>query len=62
MAKFKKLSKSFFEKERPVAPKNSLKDVIPFRFSNDEKVKKGDYKNKKIIKLTSIGYLDKKIS
>ena len=53
MAKFKKLSKSFFEKERPIAPKNSLKDVIPFRFSNDEKVKKGDYKNKKIIKLTS---------
>ncbi len=47
----KELPKSFFEKVRPVAPRDSLKNIIPFKFTNDEKVKKGNYKNQKIIKL-----------
>ena len=55
MEKNKKLSKSFFEKERPIASKNSLKDIIPFQFSNNNEVKKGIYKNEKIIKLSKKG-------
>ena len=46
-----KLSKSFFEKERPIASNDSLKNVIPFIFTNNEEVKKGKYKDKKIISL-----------
>ncbi len=46
-----KLPKSFFEKVRPEAPKDSLKSVLPFKFTNDKEVKKGKYKNKTIIKL-----------
>ena len=46
-----KLPKSFFEKVRPVAPKDSLRDVLPFKFNNDEEIKTGKYKDKKIIKL-----------
>ena len=45
------LPKSFFEKERPLAPKDSLKDIIPFKFSNEKDIKNGMYKNQKIIKL-----------
>ena len=48
METIKKLPISFFEKSRPNAPKDSLKDVIPFKFSNND-VKKGKYKNKVVI-------------
>ena len=33
MEKLKKLSIGFFEKPRPTAPKNSLKDIIPIKWS-----------------------------
>lgn len=33
MEKLKKMSISFFEKPRPNAPKNSLKDIIPIKWS-----------------------------
>lgn len=35
MEKLKKLPLSFFEKPRPNAPKNSLKDIIPIEWSKE---------------------------
>lgn len=48
----KGLPKSFFEKPRTIASKDSLKDIIPFVFTDDEKVRKGKYKKQTIINLT----------
>lgn len=45
----KKLPKNFFEKERQLAPKDSLKEIIPFKFSNNEDIKKGKYKDKILV-------------
>ena len=52
METIKKLSLSFFEKSRPNAPKDSLKDVIPFNWSNKKEILKGKYSEDKIIKLS----------
>ncbi len=35
MEKMRKLPLNFFEKSRPSAPKNSLKDIIPIKWSDD---------------------------
>lgn len=35
MENLKKLPLSFFEKPRPSAPKNSLKDIIPIKWSKE---------------------------
>lgn len=43
------LPKKFFEKERP--QKDLLKHIIPFKFTNDENVRKGKYKDKVLITL-----------
>lgn len=51
MEKKIKLPKKFFEKARPVASNDSLNDVLPFKFTNDDEVKQGKRKNKKIINL-----------
>lgn len=48
----KKLPTNFFEKSRPNAPKNSLKKVTPFKWSNEQDILKGKYKDKKIITLS----------
>lgn len=53
--KIKKIPKSFFEKSRPEAQNKSLKDIVPFKFSNDKEVKKGKYKNKIIITTNTKG-------
>ena len=47
----KRLPKSFFEKSRPNAPKNSLDEIIPFKWSNEKEIINGKFKNKVIIKL-----------
>ena len=46
-----KFSKDFFEQPRPETPKNNLKKLKPFKFSNDKKVLSGKYKNSKLITL-----------
>ena len=47
----KRLPKSFFEKSRPNAPKNSLDEIIPFKWSNEKEIINGKFKDKVIIKL-----------
>lgn len=43
----KKLDKSFFEKERENAPKNTLKkDVVPLELENEKELLKGEKKIK----------------
>ena len=51
MSILKRLSLNFFEKSRPNAPKNSLKKIKPFEWSNEKEVLSSKYKNDKIIKL-----------
>lgn len=48
METIKKLPLSFFEKSRPNAPRNSLKDIKPFSWSNEKEIFSGK-KSKKII-------------
>ena len=41
------INKKFFEKERPNAPKNTLKkDVVPLNLKNEKELLKGDKKIK----------------
>lgn len=47
----KELPLSFFEKPRQNAPKNSLKDVIPFKWSNEKEILNGKNKDKVIVEL-----------
>lgn len=52
MELFKKLPTSFFEKSRPNAPKDSLKKVKSFEWSNEKEVLDRKYRNKKIIEIS----------
>ena len=47
----KKLPLSFFEKSRPNAPKNTLKDTAPFKWSNEKEILSGKKKEETIIEL-----------
>ncbi len=51
METMKKLPLSFFEKSRPNAPRNSLKDVIPFKWSNEKEILSGKHTKEKIVEL-----------
>lgn len=51
MESLKKLPINFFEKSRPNAPKNSLDNVIPFKWSDEKGILKGNYKGKKVVTL-----------
>ena len=44
MNKIKGLSKSFFEKGRPNTPKDSLLEIIPFKWSNEKEIIEGKKK------------------
>lgn len=48
----KKISLDFFQKSRPNTSKESLKKIIPFKWSNEKEILSGKYKDRKIIKLT----------
>lgn len=47
----KELPLSFFEKTRQNAPKNSPKDVIPFKWTNEKEILSGKNKEKVIVEL-----------
>ena len=51
MDTIKRLPLSFFEKTRPNAPKNSLKDIVPFKWSNEKEILSGQKKKQVIVKL-----------
>lgn len=51
MESMNKLPLSFFEKSRPNAPKDSLKDVFPFKWSNEKKILSGKQAKEKIVGL-----------
>lgn len=55
MDKMKSLPKDFFCIQRPNVTKAKDEDkIIPFEFPDNEKVKKGKYKNKVILKSGNI--------
>jgi len=51
METIKGLPLNFFEKSRPNAPKNSLKDVIPFKWSNEKEILSGKKKGQVVVEL-----------
>lgn len=53
METIKKLPLSFFEKSRPNAPKKIKRDdeIIPFKWSNENEILSGKYKNDTIVEL-----------
>ena len=51
--KQKTLPISFFEKKRPEAPRDSLKNTVPFKWSNEEEILSGKKRNEVIIQLPS---------
>lgn len=51
MDTIKRLPLSFFEKSRPNAPKNSLKNVIPFEWSNEKAILSGKKRGQVIAEL-----------
>ena len=48
----KSLPLNFFEKSRPNAPKNSLKDVMPFQWSNEKEILSSKKKGQVIVELS----------
>ena len=51
METIKGLPLSFFEKSRPNAPKNALKKVSPFKWTNEKEILSGKKKEQVIVKL-----------